>query len=103
MKSRKILTLLGSPKKDGSSSLLANQVIAGAEAAGAENETYHLQGMNLKFCTGCRKCRTETAKSCVIEDDMQILYPKLRDADAIILASPIYWAHVTAQIKSSIE
>jgi multimeric flavodoxin WrbA len=55
--------------------------------------------MDIQFCTGCSKCREKTSKNCVIEDDMQLLYPKLRQTDAIVFASPIYWAHVFAQMK----
>jgi multimeric flavodoxin WrbA len=45
----------------------------------------------------------EKAKGCVIKDDMQILYPKLKEADAVVIASPIYWFNISAQTKLFID
>ena len=99
MDKKSIVILLGSPRKKGNSSILAGQVSKGARKAGANVETFYIHGMDIQFCMGCGKCREETSKNCVIEDDMQLLYPKLRRADAVLFASPIYWAHVSAQMK----
>jgi multimeric flavodoxin WrbA len=96
---KKVIILLGSPRKNGNSTALAGEVERGAEEAGAEVESYNLHEMNIRFCTGCGSCREKTSKNCVIDDDMQLLYPRLREADAVVFASPIYWAHVTAQMK----
>jgi multimeric flavodoxin WrbA len=74
-------------------------VAGGAEATGAEVEDFYLHGMNIQPCTACDECREETGKGCVIDDDMQTLYPKLRRADAVVIASPIYWFTVSAQTK----
>lgn len=99
MTPKKIIILLGSPRKNGNSHALAEQVKKGAIAMHATVETFYLHGMKLQFCMGCSKCREKTNKNCVIDDDMQLLYPKLRGADAIVFASPIYWAHVSGQMK----
>jgi multimeric flavodoxin WrbA len=99
MGSRKILILMGSPRKEGNSSTLAKQVAAGAEATGAEVESFYLHGLNIQPCTACKECRENTGKDCVIEDDMQPLYQRLRRADAVVIASPIYWFTVSAQTK----
>ena len=90
-----IITVLGSPRKNGNSIALAKQVEQGAKDSGANVENFYLHGMDIQFCTGCSKCREKTSKNCVIDDDMQLLYPKLRRAHAIVFASPIYWAHVS--------
>jgi len=90
---------MGSPRKDGNSATLAKQVAAGAEAAGAEVESFYLHGMNIHPCTACDACREERDKDCVIDDDMETLYGKLRQADALVIASPIYWFTVSAQTK----
>lgn len=94
-----VMIAVGSPRKRGNSSTLAAQVAAGAKAGGAEVETFYLHGMNIKPCTACDGCRKKTHVDCVIKDDMQILYPKLRRADAIVVASPIYWFTFSAQTK----
>ncbi len=99
MGEKKILLVMGSPRKEGNSATLAKQVAGGAEATGAEVEDFYLHGMNIQPCTACDECREETGKGCVIDDDMQTLYPKLRRADAVVIASPIYWFTVSAQTK----
>jgi len=100
---RKVMIAVGSPRKRGNSSTLAAEVASGAEAAGAQVETFHLHGMDIKPCTACGGCRKKTHVDCVIKDDMQKLYPKLRSADAIVIASPIYWFTFSAQTKLFID
>lgn len=99
MGGKKIVILMGSPRKEGNSATLAKQVTKGAKATGAEVESFYLHTMNIQPCTACDECREETGKDCVIDDDMQILYPKLRRADAVLIASPIYWFTISAQTK----
>ena len=70
---------------------------------GAEVESFYLQGMNIQCCTACDKCLEEESKYCIFDDDMQSLYPKLRDADALIIAGPIYWFTVSAQTKTFMD
>jgi multimeric flavodoxin WrbA len=55
--------------------------------------------MDIGPCTACDACREATADDCTIADDMLPLYPKLRAADALVIASPIYWFTVSAQTK----
>ena len=95
----KIIIVKGSPRKNGNSAILAEQVAAGAEAVGAEVKSFYLHGMDIQPCDACDACQGVADLDCVIEDDMQILYPKLREADAVVYASPIYWFTVSAQMK----
>jgi multimeric flavodoxin WrbA len=99
---KKILILKGSPRDFGNSSVLANVVAAGAGETGAEVETFSLHKMDIHPCDACDSC-LETGGVCVIGDDMQTLYPKLREADGIVLASPIYWFNISAQLKACID
>jgi multimeric flavodoxin WrbA len=94
-----IMIAVGSPRKKGNSATLAKQVAAGAGSAGAKVETFFLHNLNIKPCTACDSCRKKRHIDCVIQDDMQMLYTKLRTADAIVIASPIYWFTVSAQTK----
>ena len=96
--SKFILILKGSPRQNGNSNTLAEQVEKGAKEAGAEVESLMLHHMDIRPCDACDFC-TETDGVCVIKDDMQTIYPKIRRADAIVFASPIYWFTVSAQIK----
>ncbi len=97
--SNRVLVFLGSPRKRANSTLLADRIAAGAQAAGAQVETFALQGMDIRPCRGCDGCHRPNNRGCVIDDDMQGLYPKLRQADALVVASPIYWFTVSAQTK----
>ncbi len=99
---RKILILKGSPREKGNSAVLADRVAAGAKQAGAEVESFYLHGMDIRPCDACDSCQ-ETGGVCVVKDDMQILYPKLCQADAVVIASPVYWFTISAQVKLCID
>jgi multimeric flavodoxin WrbA len=94
-----VLIVKGSPRDNGNSATLADQVAAGAEAAGAQVETVYLHGRDIKPCDACDLCQDAAGTGCVIDDDMQALYPKVRAADALVYASPVYWFTVSAQMK----
>jgi len=96
-----ILVFKGSPREKANSSLLADKAIEGASAARAEVEAFSLHKMNIRPCDACDTCQ-ETGV-CVLKDDMQLLYPKLEAADAIVIASPIYWFTISAQTKLFID
>jgi Multimeric flavodoxin WrbA len=97
---KNILILNGSPREKGNSAVLAGRAAAGASEAGAQVESVYLHGLDIRACDACELC---TDGECVIEDDMQPLYPKLAAADAILLASPIYWFTITAQLKLCVD
>lgn len=99
---KNILILNGSPRKNGNTAVLANQITLGAKEASAEIETVFLHGLDIRPCDACDFCQ-ENGSGCVISDDMQTLYPKLRSADAIVIASPVYWFSLTAQTKLFID
>jgi multimeric flavodoxin WrbA len=96
-----ILIIKGSPREKGNSSLLAERAAEGAQAAGADVETFSLHRLDIRPCDACDTCKDTGV--CVLKDDMQILYPKLRDAEAIVIASPIYWFTMSAQTKLFID
>ncbi len=96
---KKVMIAVGSPRKRGNSSTLAARVASGAKAGGAEVEVFFLHSMNIKPCNACGGCRKKTHVDCVIKDDMQLLYPKLRSTAVIVIASPIYWFTFSAQTK----
>jgi len=94
-----ILVLLGSPRKNGNSAILAGQIIKGAESAGASVETILLHGMNIAPCQSCYACQKKDSKGCAIEDDMQSVFQKLIKNDTWVIASPVYWFNMSAQTK----
>jgi multimeric flavodoxin WrbA len=99
--SKHLLVFKGSPRERGNSSTLAEKAAEGAKASGAEVEVFSLHGMDIRPCDACDTCQ-ETGV-CVLKDDMQQLYPKLIEADAILIATPIYWFTMSAQTKLFID
>jgi multimeric flavodoxin WrbA len=100
--SGEILILKFSPREKGNSSALADRLATGAQDAGREVERFNLASLDIRPCDGCDLCKVQ-GEYCVIDDDMQSLYPKLIDAGALVLASPIYWFIYSAQLKLCID
>jgi multimeric flavodoxin WrbA len=100
---KQIMVVLGSPRKNGNSATLAQSLIDSAKNAGADVESYYLHGMNISPCDACGACREDDSTGCVIDDDMQVLYQKIRQSDALVIASPIYYFNVSAQTKLFID
>jgi multimeric flavodoxin WrbA len=96
---KKILVLLGSPRKKGNSAILADQITKGAKSARAKVETIYLHGKTVAPCKACFACQKKNSKGCSIKDDMQDIYVKLLEADAWVIASPVYWFTMSAQTK----
>ena len=99
--SKNILILKGSPRPDGNSATLAERAADGARAAGAQVESIYLHDLDIRACDACDECRDTNI--CVIKDDMNLIYPKLAAAQAILLASPVYWFTFSAQLKTCID
>jgi multimeric flavodoxin WrbA len=97
----KILGLSCSPRRQGTTEILLDMALQGAQQEGSEVELYRVAGKDIKPCDGCRSCQ-ETGK-CHIQDDMQGLYKKLLEADGIIFGTPIYFYSMTAQSKTVID
>ena len=96
---KQVLVILGSPRRKGNSSTLAARISRGAEAAGAQVETLFLHNLKISPCRGCDTCQKGDSVGCAIKDGMQEIYPKLIEADAWIIASPVYWFTMSAQTK----
>jgi multimeric flavodoxin WrbA len=98
-KGSKIIVILGSPRKNGNSAMLAQQVVKGAVSEGAEVETFFLEEMDISPCRSCYACQAEKSTGCAIDDDMQRIFPRLVECDAWVIASPVYWFNMSAQTK----
>jgi len=94
--------MLGSPRLDGTAAQLLDSALEGARSAGAQVERLNLAAMNIRPCRECRAC--DKAAACSQHgDDMAGIYSRIRDVDAIVLSSPIFFMGVTAQTKSMID
>jgi len=97
----KVLGIVGSKRKSGNTSYLVKQALNTIESKDIETEMIFLGDYNIHGCTGCEGCR-DTYK-CVIKDDMQKIYPRILNSDAIVLGSPTYFYNITADMKAFIE
>lgn len=100
---KKMLVLIGSPRKNGNSALLAEEAGRAARQAGASVERVFLHDLAISPCNGCGVCRKDVDAECTLDDDMTPLYAKLRAADAVLIATPIYSYNMTAQTKLLID
>ena len=95
------LIILGSPRKKGNSEVLAQAVVEGLERVGASAELIRLNTLAIRPCQGCGGC--DKTGECVIKDDMTDLYARVDGADRVILATPIYFYTVSAQLKTFMD
>ncbi|MDD5465158.1 MAG: flavodoxin family protein [Candidatus Omnitrophica bacterium] len=97
----KIVGLSGSPRKDGNTEILVKEALKAAKSRGAETEFVSLAGKEIQPCQACYTCRLEESKGeCAIEDDLAEIFEKFKEADGIIIGSPVYFLTVTAQLKA---
>ncbi len=96
----KAIGIIGSPRKNGNTAYLLEKVMKIIRKK-YETEIIFLKDYNIKPCEGCHYC--EENKRCIIKDDMQELYPKLKEADVIILSSPSYMGGVTSRLRAFME
>jgi multimeric flavodoxin WrbA len=97
----KVIGIVGSPRKNGNTELLTTHTLKAIAEEGLDTELISLSGLDLKGCTACMACSKE--ELCSIDDDLFPIYLKMKEADGIILASPVYYGSATALIKALIE
>ena len=97
----KVLGIAGSPRRDGNTDLLLAEVMRGAASQGAEVKTITVCDLDIAPCQHCDACQEKGM--CKLDDDMQMVYSELEQADRIVLASPIQFMSVTAQMKTVID
>jgi len=100
--SKKVLILSGSPRKKGNSDTLCDEFMRGALEAGNQVEKIRVSEKRIGYCTGCYHCQ-DSGGVCAIKDDMNEILQKMIDADVIVLASPVYFYSVDAQLKTVID
>lgn len=98
---KKVLIISSSPRRHGNSDLLCDMFAQGAEESGNKAEKIFLKDRDINYCTGCGVCNT--THRCVIKDDMAEILDKMVDADVIVLATPVYFYSMAAQMKTLID
>ncbi len=94
-----ILGIVASPREGGNTEILMERVLSAAREEGAETRVFTVAGKTIGPCTACDACVRGEAEHCVIEDDMQELYPMMQWAEVIVFGSPVYMGTMTAQLK----
>lgn len=97
----KVLAISASPRKGGNSDVLCDQFLKGAAEAGNEIKKIALGQVNISPCAACYGC--SKSHRCVKKDDMSQILQELIDADVIVLATPVYFYSMDAQMKIMID
>ncbi len=100
---KKIVILNGSPRRNGNTSVLVKAFTEGATGAGNEVTEFFLGGMEIHGCKGCFGGHSSQACPCVQKDDMDKIYPAVREAEVVVLASPLYYWNMSGQIRTAID
>ena len=98
---RKILAFMGSPRFGGNTHILLEEVMASARSHGAETEEINLYGIDITPCIECGGC-DETGE-CILNDDLKAIYPRMEEADAIVVASPIFFYNISSRTQALVE
>ena len=98
----RIVILSGSPRKNGNTDILVNSFVDGAKEHN-DVEIVSVHDYHINPCAGCNSCFSREGNTCYQEDDMLIVYEKLSKADTLIIASPVYFYGISAQLKAIID
>ena len=98
---KKVLIISTSLRKGGNSDTLADSFLQGATDAGNAVEKINLYGKTINFCKGCLAC--QKIKKCVIADDVKDIIEKMKTADVIVFATPIYYYEMAGQMKTLLD
>lgn len=99
---KKIVILAGSPRKGGNSEMLCDQFMRGATEAGNQVEKICLRDKTINYCTACDACQGNGGR-CVQKDDMAEILDKMISADVLVMATPVYFYTMNAQMKTLID
>lgn len=97
----RIIVLMGSPNRQGSTGILVKHFKKGAEEAGHSVEVIDVCHGDIHPCTGCVKCGYEGP--CVWQDDVELIRQKLLSSDMVVFATPLYYYGMSAQLKTVVD
>ena len=99
----KVLGINGSPRKNGNTETLLDKVLEGAKSKGAKVEKVNLRDLKISPCIEAEYEKVKPDGTSIVEDDWHLVYNKIQEADAVILASPIFFGSLSAQMKAFID
>jgi multimeric flavodoxin WrbA len=97
----KVLGISGSPRKGGNSEFITAHALRAISEEGIETEMVSLAGLNIGHCIGCYACQKE--HRCIIDDDLPPILEKMKAADGIILATPVYFSGASSLVKALMD
>lgn len=98
---RKILGVVGSPRRQGNTHILVSRILEGAQSEGGRGDILFLDDLAIKECNGCHACWE--GKECSKNDDMNSIYPQIIESDGIVFGTPVYWYGPTALMKAFVD
>ena len=101
--SKKIIILNGSPRQNGNTAALIAAFTKGAEESGNSVTSFFLDGMKINGCKGCYGGGKNPDSPCVQKDDMELIYPVYKDADVVVMASPLYYWNLSGQLRTAFD
>jgi len=101
----KIIGISGSPVENGNVDTFLDSIMEQAKKEGHDTETVRLRGVQIRNCLHCNFCLTKQkpGKYCALQDDAQVIFEKLEQADIIVLASPVYFMRTSGMMASLID
>lgn len=98
---KRVLGIVGSPRRNGNTHVLVTKILDGAKEAGAATDIVFLEGLTIRSCDGCHVC-WKTGR-CAKNDDMAALFPKIAESDVLVFGTPVYWYGPTALLKAFLD
>ncbi len=102
---KKVIAINGSPRRNGNTASLLQEALNGAAEAGAQTELVQLYSLNFKGCISCFACKLKSREhgTCAMRDDLSPVLERVKEADALIMGSPIYFMNITSGLAAFIE
>ena len=98
----KAIGIVGSPRKGGNTEILTNHTLSAIREEGLDTELITLAGLDIRPCNACMACK-KGEEICPIKDDLWPIYQKMKEADAIIIGTPVYFSSATSLVKALME
>ncbi|OBQ46004.1 flavodoxin family protein [Halodesulfovibrio spirochaetisodalis] len=98
----KLINILGSPRKKGTSARIAESFVEAAKIHGAQVDNFYLNNMDYRGCQGCEQCHTKADK-CILKDDLTVVLDKMRSAEIAVFSTPVYMGGTSGQFKQFID
>jgi multimeric flavodoxin WrbA len=99
----RIVALMGSPRKSGSTALLVQELLKGAVEKGAQTSIYYLNDLKIGWCQSCHKCVEAEAAACAVSDDANKILADIQEAGAVVFGTPVYMSAMSGQMKTMLD